>query len=101
MVLINGCSFNKNSKFWTTAQNISQEKSTNYKEIFVEEQALSKELNANLSIKLGNIINNNFRNRDHFNNDGRLNFEGVLKRSSRYIHFLLVASLLLSFSLYF
>ncbi len=84
LILINGCSLNKNSKFWTTAQNIPQEKKTNFKEIFVDEQALGKELNPKLSIKLGNIINNNLRIRDHFNNDGRLNFDGTLKKSSRY-----------------
>ncbi len=84
VILINGCSLNKNSKFWTTAQDIPQEKNTNYKEIFIDEEALGMELNANLSIKLGNINYNNLKIRDYFNNDGRLNFDGLLKKSSRY-----------------
>ena len=81
--LITGCSFNKNSKFWTETKNILQEKS-NYKEIFVEEEALGKELNANVSINLGKLINNNSKIRNHFNNDGRLDYNGVLQKSSRY-----------------
>ena len=78
------CSFNKNSKFWTASQNIPEENNPNYQEIFVEEEALNKELNANVPINLGNIFNKDPKVRDHFNNDGRLNFDGVLKKSSRY-----------------
>ena len=78
------CSFNKNSKFWTASQNIPEENDPNYQEIFVEEEALNKELNANVPINLGNIFNNDPKIRDYFNNDGRLNFDGVLKKSSRY-----------------
>ena len=78
------CSFNKNSKFWTASQNIPEENDPNYQEIFVEDEALNKELNANVPINLGNIFNNDPKIRDYFNNDGRLNFDGVLKKSSRY-----------------
>ena len=78
------CSFNKNSKFWTASQNIPEENNPNYQEIFVEEEALNKELNANVPINLGNFFNNDPKIRNYFNNDGRLNFDGVLKKSSRY-----------------
>ena len=84
IIFLNGCSLNKNSKFWTTAKDIPKEKNTNYKEIFADDQTLDKELNANLTIKFGNIIKNSSRIRDFFNNDGRLNFDGVIKKSSRY-----------------
>ncbi|NCV38731.1 MAG: hypothetical protein EBW64_05470 [Betaproteobacteria bacterium] len=57
--LTSGCSFNKNSKFWTASQNIPEESNPNYQEIFAEEEALNKELNANVSISLGDIFNNN------------------------------------------
>ncbi len=79
-----GCSFNKNSKFWTSSQKITQENLPKYKEIFSEEKALEKEFNANISINLGNIENIDFKARDHFNNDSRINFAGNLKKSSRY-----------------
>ena len=42
------------------------------------------EYNTNVQINLGNIINNNLSIRDYFNNDGRLNYDGELKKSSRY-----------------
>ncbi len=81
---ITGCSFNKNSKFWTSSQNISEEKELDYREIFVKEEALEKEFNVNISLNLENKFNNNPRIMDYFNNDGRLNYNGVLKKSSRY-----------------
>ena len=84
IILITGCSLNKNSKFWTKAQKIPEEQKSNYKEIFVEEEKFGEELNANFEINLGNIINNDIKIRDHFNNDGRLNYDGFLKKSSRY-----------------
>ena len=81
---INGCSFNKNSKFWSESQKISEENNINFKEIFVEEDKLDQELNTNLAINLKNDINKNFKERNYFNNDGRLNYNGLLKKSSRY-----------------
>mgnify|MGYP005997539073 CR=1 FL=1 len=37
-----GCSLNKNSKFWTTSENITEENNLNYKEVLVEDEALNK-----------------------------------------------------------
>ena len=59
IIFLNGCSLNKNSKFWTSSQDIQKEKNLNYKEVFVKEEALGQELNTNISINLGKIINNN------------------------------------------
>ena len=84
IIFITGCSLNKNSKFWSASQNITEESNSNYKKIFVEEEALAQELNSNLSINLGNNINNNLQIRNYFNNDGRQNYDGELKKSSRY-----------------
>ena len=84
IIFISGCSFNKNSKFWTASQNILEENNSNYKEIFVKEEALSRELNSNISINLGNNISNNLKVRNYFNNDGRLNYDGALKKSRRF-----------------
>ncbi len=84
LFLITGCSLNKNSKFWTASENISEDNNSKYKKIFVKEQSLAQELNSGLSINLGNNINNNLQIRNYFNNDGRLNYDGQLKKSSRY-----------------
>ncbi len=81
---ITSCSLNKNSKFWTASQNIPKENKLDYKKLFVEEDALEKEFNSNIRIDLGNISNNNPRIRNYYNNDGRLNYNGALKKSSRY-----------------
>ncbi len=79
-----GCSLHKNSKFWTASQNIPEENDLNYKEIFAEEGALGKEFNPNIKIKLDDYIGNNLSVRNYFNNDGRLDYDGSLKKSSRY-----------------
>ena len=84
LILLSSCSFNKNSKFWTSSQNIIKENNPNYKELFVEEEALSKELNSNLKIKLINKVNIDTYAQNYFNNDGRFKYDGELKKASRY-----------------
>jgi outer membrane protein assembly factor BamB len=87
IILTTGCSFNKNSKFWSSSKNIIEESNQvnqNYKEIFVKEVALEKEKNPKLKIFLKAETNDNLISRNYFNNDGRLNYDGDLKKSSRY-----------------
>ncbi len=84
IIFINGCSLNKNSKFWTQSQKILEDQSSNYKELLLEDKTFKKELNTTILINLGNIKNNNLKFRDNFNNDGRLNYDGEVKKSSRY-----------------
>jgi outer membrane protein assembly factor BamB len=84
IIFINGCSLHKNSKFWTASQNILEEKDLDYKEIFLKEGAITQELNPNLKIKLNGNVNNNSTTHNFFNNDGRLDYDGNLKKSSRY-----------------
>ena len=53
IIFLNNCSFNSKSKFWTNEKNIKQEiKKNNIKELFTLEEALQKELNPDLEIKL-------------------------------------------------
>ncbi len=84
IIFITGCSFNKSSKFWTETKKIQEENNQNYKEILVDEDALAQELNSNISINLGKVVSNNNQIRDFFNNDGRFNYNGLLKKSSRF-----------------
>ncbi len=84
ILIITGCSFNKNSKFWTKSQIIPEENKQNYKKVFLEEEALNQELNSKLKIKLEGKTNNSISSRNYSNNDGRLNYDGLLKKSSRY-----------------
>ena len=84
VIFVNGCSFNSNSKFWTASQDITLEKDTNYEEILIQEEALNKEFNTNILINLQNNINNDSKIRINFNNEGRQNYDGNVKKSSRY-----------------
>ena len=84
IILVYGCSFNKNSKFWTNSEPTVREKIDNYKEIFPTEEALKKEFNSNLKIKFTSKATNNMSINNYLNNNGRLNFDGNLKKSSRY-----------------
>ena len=74
LILISGCSFNQNSKFWNQSKVIKEDKETAYTEVFPKEEALKKEFNSNLKIKLSaSSVNNTFIN-NHFNNNKKLNF---------------------------
>jgi len=81
---ISNCSFNSNSKFWTKETNIKNEKIISNKEfIFQKKEALEKELNPDLKIKLelNNIFNNSS---ETTNNDGVIDFPSTLKKISKY-----------------
>ncbi len=82
-ILISGCSLNKNSKFWTNSKNITEEKNIEFKEIFQKDKKINKEFNPNIKIKLTSKSKNNSLD-NLLNNTGRLNFNGNLKKSSRY-----------------
>ena len=84
LIIISGCSFNKNSKFWTNTKNINNENGVNFQEVFPTEKSLKKEFNSNLKIKLAPKIFNNSSPFNYSNNIGRIDFNGNLKKSSRY-----------------
>ena len=84
IILVSACSLNKNSKFWTNSKILDKETKINYEEIFPEEEALKKEFNSNLKIRLDKETVNNTSTNNYLNNDKRLNFDGELKKSSRY-----------------
>ena len=84
ILFITGCSLNKNSKFWSASKNIIEENKPNFKKIFFDEETLEKELNADVPINLGKILNKDKTTKNYFNNDGRLNYNGELKKSSKY-----------------
>ena len=81
-LLINGCSFNKNSKFWTETQEIKIQK--NYKRILNPENDLRQEFNQDLKIKFTSKPKKLLISNDLKNNIGMLNFDGNLEKISRY-----------------
>ena len=83
-IFISNCSLNKNSKFWNKSENLENEKITNYKEVFPSEEALKKEFNSGLQINLTSKAENSTIINNLLNNHKRLNFDGKLKKLSRY-----------------
>ena len=82
LILITGCSLNKNSKFWTSSKDIKNNNSLG-KKVFLKESAISKELNLGLKINLNpNISKIDYNN--YYNNLGRINFNKDLKKSSQF-----------------
>ena len=84
LIFISACSFNKNSKFWTSSSILEENSITVYTEIFPKEEALKNEFNSGLKIKLTTKPVNTTSTNDHLNNNKRLNFDGNLKKLSQY-----------------
>ena len=82
-IFLSGCSFNKNSKFWTsdTLEELEKKK---FEKIFADEKALSQEFNINVNLNLGSNFTEASLINKLTNNDGRVNFDGLLKKSSKY-----------------
>ncbi len=83
-ILLTNCSLNKNSKFWSETKNIKNENVLNYEEIFPIEETLKKEFNSNLELQFKSKLSNSTSSNNYLNNDSRLNFDGDLKKSSRF-----------------
>ena len=83
IIFFSGCSLNKNSKFWTseTVKKIEEQK---FEKIFDDPTALSKELNTNISLNFSKSFTKNNLSQKFTNNDGRVNFDGSLKKSLKY-----------------
>ena len=83
ILLLSGCSLNKNSKFWTsdTLEEIEEKK---FQKIFSDEKTLSQEFNININLNLGSKFTKASLVNKLTNNDGRINFDGLLKKSSKY-----------------
>ena len=83
IIFFSGCSLNKNSKFWTseTIKKIEEQK---FEKIFDDPTALSQELNTNISLNFSKSFTKNNLSKKFTNNDGRVNFDGSLKKSLKY-----------------
>ena len=83
IIFSSGCSLNKNSKFWTseTIKKIEEQK---FEKIFDDPTALSQELNTNISLNFSKSFTKNNLSKKFTNNDGRVNFDGSLKKSLKY-----------------
>ena len=83
LIFFNGCSFNKNSKFWTN-EKIVQKVKDNSEKIIQEVKTLDLEFNPNVKISLySKTIKNSFIN-NYDNNNGRVSFFGNIKNKSKF-----------------
>jgi len=83
IIFFSGCSLNKSSKFWTS-ETIKEIEELKFEKIFDDPRALSQELNANINLNLGKGFTKNNLSKKFTNNDGKVNFDGSLKKSSKY-----------------
>ena len=84
LILINSCSLNTNSKFWTNSEKIDKDENLEFQEVFPKEGSLNKEFNSKLSLKFTSKTKDNSNINNFYNNDGRLNFSGNLKKKSTF-----------------
>ena len=83
LLLFSGCSFNKNSKFWTKSEKIKEEKFSEIK-ILVKDKEINKELNTNIKLNFTtDPIKNSYLN-NYDNNFSRIKFRSDLKKISKY-----------------
>jgi len=82
IIFFSGCSLNKNSKFWTS-ETIKEIEKQKFEKIFDDTKALSQELNTNINLNLSKSFSKKLSEK-FTNNDGRVNFDGSLKKSSKY-----------------
>ena len=83
IIFFSGCSLNKNSKFWTV-ETIKEIEKQKFEKIFDDPVALSQELNTNINLNLSKNFSKNNLSKKFTNNDGRVNFDGSLKKSLKY-----------------
>ena len=88
LIILTGCSLNKNSKFWSTSEKINEDVNTintsKSEEILKKSLVYEKEFNQNLKIKVEGNFNTNKQIDYLTNNNGRVDFNGQLKSLSRY-----------------
>ena len=83
LFILTSCSFNAGSKFWTKKEFIKKEKAIKKTELFQEENKLNKEINTDIKIKL-NLKSNRINFSKNSNNNGLVDYNGELKKISRY-----------------
>ena len=83
-LFLSNCSLDKKSGFWSKPQTIKEDKDYVIKELFKEDKSFDKELNSNVRIKLKSKPSKYSFLNNLSNNNGRINYNGNLKTSSRY-----------------
>ena len=83
LLLLKACSFDTKSGLWTEKKDLVLE-STNIKQVFTKDKILDREFNPDLELKLESIITNDSSVNNLTNNNERINYNGQLKKISKY-----------------
>ena len=83
LLLLNACSFDTKSGIWTKKKDLVLE-NTKSIQVFAKEEILEKEFNPNLEIILRSKLVNSSSTSNLTNNNGRINYNGELKKVSKY-----------------
>ena len=83
LLLLKACSLDSKSGIWTEKKDLVLE-NTKSTQIFPKEVILDKEFNTDLKIILESKIINNSSTNNLTNNSGRINYDGELKKISKY-----------------
>ena len=83
LLQLNACSFDTKSGIWTEKKDLVL-KNTKSTQVFAKEEILENEFNSKLELTLeSKVINSSFAN-NLTNNIGRINYDGELKKISKY-----------------
>ena len=84
LIFTSSCSLDTKTGLWTKTEKIKKVKKVLIKEQFKDETALESEFNPNLKVNLpGKLVKNSFISNIN-NNNGQINYNGNLKRTSRF-----------------
>ena len=85
IIFLSNCSFSSNSEFWSKEKKI-KEQSKNIKiyKLNQNREQVTKEFNTNIKLNLKNKFSDNSFVNNLNNNNGMINYDGSLKKSSKY-----------------
>ena len=83
LIILTSCSLDTKSGIWSEKKNITVEKIIS-KKIFIKEEILDKEFNSKLKIKLTTRLTKNSFGNNPTNNNGRVDYNGKLKKISKF-----------------
>ena len=78
------CSLDTKTNIWTQSENLKSEKKNIEKKLFVEEEVYEKEFNPTLKIRLKSNYKTKSFIKNYLNNNGVVQFNGELKKISKY-----------------
>jgi len=83
LILLNNCSLDTKSRIWTNKSILVTEKN-NDTQLIVKKEPSNKKFNSQFKVKLTSKLDNKSLVNNISNNNGRVNYDGNLKKISKY-----------------